>query len=92
MRASFGMAQERADALVELRADDVFEFAGLVVGFGVVHREGVFEQTLGEAVAADDVAGAERPGWRECDVTVVRFNQLQVGHAGEDARGRLVGD
>jgi hypothetical protein len=37
----------------------VFEFAGLVVGFGVVYGEGVFEKALGQAVAADYVAGAE---------------------------------
>ena len=92
MRASFGMAQEGADALVELRADDVFEFAGLAVGFGVVHREGVFEEAFGEAVAADYIAGAECPRWRKRNVTVLRLHELQVGHAGKDARGRFVGD
>ena len=54
------MAQERADALVELGADDVLELAGLIVGFGVVDGEGVFEEALGETMAADDVAGAAR--------------------------------
>jgi hypothetical protein len=43
MRASFGMSQEGADALIELRADDVLEFAGLVVGFGIVNRKCVLE-------------------------------------------------
>jgi hypothetical protein len=41
------MAEERADALVELRADDVLELAGLVMHFGFVDRERVFEEALG---------------------------------------------
>jgi hypothetical protein len=52
------MPKEGADALVEFRADDVLEFAGLRVRFGVVNRESVLEETLGEAMAADNVAGA----------------------------------
>src|SRR5438128_2625266 len=58
VRASFRMPQKCADALVELRADDVLKLAGLVVGFGIFNREGVPEESLGEAVAADGVAGA----------------------------------
>jgi hypothetical protein len=52
------MTEECADALVQLRADDVFEFAGLRVRFGIVNRESVFEKTFGETMPADDVAGA----------------------------------
>jgi hypothetical protein len=33
VRASFWMAEECADALIELGADDVLEFAGLIVSF-----------------------------------------------------------
>ena len=62
VRAGFGMAQERADALVQLGADDVFELAGLVVGLGVIDGESVFEEALGQAVAADDVARAAGAG------------------------------
>jgi len=43
VRARFGVAKEGADALIELGADDVFEFAGLVVGFGIVDGKCVFE-------------------------------------------------
>jgi hypothetical protein len=50
------MAKERADALVEFRADDVFELAGLAMRFMVVNAEGVLEKALGEAVTANDVA------------------------------------
>ena len=68
--AGFWMAQERADTLVQLGTDDVFEFAGLVVGFGVVDREGVFEEALGQAVAADDIAGTASTCVGELDVAV----------------------
>ena len=47
------MAEERADALVQFRADDVFEFAGLRVRFGIVNREGVLEEALREPMAPD---------------------------------------
>src|ERR1700684_1592996 len=63
VRAGFGVAQEGADALVQFGADDVFKLAGLVTGFGVVYGEGVFEEPLGQAVAADYVAGAAGAGW-----------------------------
>ena len=70
VRAGFWMAQERADALVQLGTDDVFEFAGLVVGFGVVDRKGVFEEALGETVAADYIAGAASACVGELDMAV----------------------
>jgi hypothetical protein len=57
--AGLGVAQKRANPLVELGADDVFELTGLIVSFRVIDRESVFEQTFGEAVAADHVAGAK---------------------------------
>ena len=43
----FWMAEEAADALIEIGADDVLEFAGLRVSFGIINSEGVFEQALG---------------------------------------------
>lgn len=52
------MAEEGADALVQLWADDVFEFAGLGVRFGIFNRESVFEKTFSQTMPADDVAGA----------------------------------
>src|SRR5690348_1418293 len=52
------MAEKRADALVEFRADDVLEFAGLRIGLGVWDRKSVSEEALGETAAADDIAGA----------------------------------
>ena len=41
------MPEERADALIEFRADDVFEPAGLRVRFGVVDGESVLEEAFG---------------------------------------------
>jgi hypothetical protein len=41
------VAQEGTDALVELGTDDVLEFAGLVVSFGVVYRKCILEKALG---------------------------------------------
>ena len=58
VRACFGMAEECANALIELRADDVFELAGLGVSLGVVNRKSVFEKALREAMAAHDITGA----------------------------------
>src|SRR5258708_19848800 len=58
VRTSFRVAEEAANALVQLGTDDVLEFAGLVARFGVVDRERVFEQTLRETMPAHNVARA----------------------------------
>ena len=52
------MTKKRTDALIELRANDVFEFASMRVGFRISDGERVGEQALGEATAAHDVARA----------------------------------
>ena len=52
------MSEERTDALVEFGRDDVFEAAGLLVDFGFIDGEGVGEETFGEAMAANYIAGA----------------------------------
>ena len=46
VRTGFWVTEKRADALIELGADDVFEFAGLRVGFGIIDGERVFEKAL----------------------------------------------
>jgi hypothetical protein len=68
------MAEERAYTLVELGADDVFEFAGLIVGFGIFDGERVFEQALGQAMAAHHVARAARACVGQLDMAVERLN------------------
>ena len=52
MRARFWVPEKSADALVELRTDDVFELAGLRMRLGVVNGEGVLEETFREAMPA----------------------------------------
>jgi hypothetical protein len=70
------MAEESADALIKFRADDVLEFAGLVVRFGVFDCKCVFEKALGQAMAPDDISGAPRAGFGQLHVTVKRLHQL----------------
>ena len=68
------MAEETADPLVELRANNVLEFAGLVAGLGVLDREGVLEQTLGQTMTAHDVASAAAATWRQLDFAILQFD------------------
>ena len=57
--AGSGMAEERADFVGGFRRKDVLELAGLLFDFGfAVHGQAVSEEALGQAVAADDAAGA----------------------------------
>src|SRR5215467_3192760 len=67
VRAGLRVAEEGTDALVEFGRDDVLEAAGLLVRFGVFDRERVGEQTLGQAVAANDIAGATCASFRQTD-------------------------
>jgi hypothetical protein len=68
------MAEKGADTLIELRADDVLEFAGLCLCFGVVDGEGVFEEALGQAMTANNVAGAATSVRCEPHFAVVHFH------------------
>ena len=59
MGAGAGVAQEGADLVGGLGGQNVFELAGLFFDFGfAIHGETVGEQSLGQAVAADDVGSA----------------------------------
>src|SRR5881296_1588150 len=75
VRAGLRVPQKGADALVELRADDVFEFAGLRVRFGFVDGESVFEKALGQAMAADDVARSLAAHGRELHFAILHGHQ-----------------
>jgi len=81
MRASLGVPQERADALVQLRADDVFELAGLRVRFGIVDGESVLEEAFRQAVTADHAARPLAARGRELHLTILHLHQSQIGHA-----------
>jgi len=59
MRACAGMAQKGADLVRSFGRKDVLELAGLLLDFSfAVHGETVSEETLGQAMPADDTAGA----------------------------------
>ena len=83
------MPQERANPLVQLRADDVLEFAGLTVHFLIFDAEGVLEETLGQAMAPHHIPRTLRSCLREAHIAVLQFDQAQIGHAREQARNRL---
>ena len=73
VRAGLGVSEECANALVQLGADDVFEFAGLRVGLGIVDRKSVLEQALGQAVTPDNVACALAAHERELHFPVLHL-------------------
>ena len=59
MRASARVAEEGAYLVGGFGREDVLELAGLLFDFGLaVHGEAVGEQSLSQAVAANDVSGA----------------------------------
>src|SRR5260370_40286019 len=91
VRTSFGVAEEAANALVQLGTDDVLEFAGLVARFGVVDRERGFEQTLRETMTAHNVASAAAAHSGQVDFAVTAIDQMQIRHAAENAPGGLRG-
>src|SRR5207248_4292919 len=91
MRAGFGVAKECANALVQLRADDVLEPAGLRVRFGFVDGKGVLEQALCQTMAAHHVPCALAPLGSELSLPVMKGNQMQIRHARENTRGRFFG-
>ena len=87
------MAEECTNALVQFRADDVFELAGLRVRFGILDGKRVLEETLGQAVAADDVARALAAYRSKLHFAVLHLYQMQIRHAGEHAcRGLFCDD
>src|SRR5437867_3870096 len=62
------MAEEGADLVGCLGGEDVLELAGLLLDLGLaVHGEAVGEEALGEAVTADDAAGALASAWSQFD-------------------------
>lgn len=69
------MTEESADALVEFRADDVFEPAGLGLRFRILDGEGVFEKALRQSMPADDVARALASERGELRFAVLKRNQ-----------------
>src|SRR5712692_8415146 len=90
MRAGLGVPEERADTLVQLRADDVFELARLRVRLGFVDGKSVLEEALGQAVTADHVARALAAHGRELYLPVLHLHQAQIRHARKNSRSRFL--
>ena len=60
------MSEEGADLVSRFGREDVLELAGLLLDLGfAVHRQAVGKQSLGQAVPADDAAGALTAAWSE---------------------------
>lgn len=81
------MAEEAADALVELWADDVLKFAGLRIRFGIGDRKSVCKEPLGEPTAADHVAGAALAGIGEVDFRIANRDEAKNREALKRALG-----
>src|SRR5580658_5339357 len=71
VRTSLGMAEERADTLIEFGANDVFEPAGLGVGFGVVGGKRVFEEAFSQTMPTHDASCALAAYWRKLRLAVL---------------------
>src|SRR5579884_4088670 len=89
VRAGARMPQERTDSVRSFGREDVLELAGLLLDFLFVHHaEALGEQTLGEAMAANDVGSALASPGRELDheltVAEVGSSGLQGIMAGID--------
>ena len=85
MRARLGMAEERADALIEFRADDVFEPAGLRVSLGIVDGKSVFEEAFSQPMPAHDAPRALAAHRRKLRLAVLQFDQMPLAHAAQSS-------
>lgn len=75
------MPKKCADALIQLRADNVFESASLRVSLRLVNRKGVLKQAFGQAMAAHHVAGALAPPKSKLCFSISQRDQLQTRHS-----------
>lgn len=68
MGAGARVVEESADLVGRFGREYVLELAGLLFDFSfAVHGEGIGEEALGQAMAADDVGGALVSSRREFD-------------------------
>src|ERR1700722_18215695 len=84
VRAGLRMTEERADALVELGANDVLEFAGVRVGFGIGDRKCIGQQAFCQAPPAHDIARAIFAVGGERDLAPPQFEEFQIREARDD--------
>jgi hypothetical protein len=74
VRAGLRVSKKSTDALVEFGTDDVFEFAGLRMSFGIVDGKSVFEKALGQAMTADHVSCALAADGCELHFPILHFH------------------
>ena len=79
------MAEEGADALIEVGADDVLELAGVGVGFGGSDGKCVGEQAFGETAATNDIASAIFTARGERYLAFANFEETEILQAGNKA-------
>src|ERR1700692_2059112 len=91
MRTGFRVAQKAANALVQLRRNDVLEFAGLVARFGIFNRKRILEQALRKTMTPHHVTRPLAARRRQINFAVAQRDQMQIGHAAQNARSRLIG-
>jgi hypothetical protein len=84
------MAEERANALIQLWADDVFEPACLRVGLGVVYGKSIFEEPFSQPMAAHDPPRALAANWRKLRLAVLQFDQMPFAHPAQGPCRRLI--
>ena len=76
------MTQEAANTLIQFRTNNVFELAGLAVGFVLVDAEGVLEKPFREPVPPHYVPRAALPPIGELHLVIFSYgNQPQILHA-----------
>src|SRR5277367_4581853 len=91
VRARLGMAEERTDALIQLRADDVFEPASLRMCLAVVDGESIFEEAFREPVPAHDAPRALASHRRKLRLAVLQFDQMPFAHPAQGFCRRPLG-
>jgi hypothetical protein len=87
MRACDRMAEEAANALVELRTDNVLELAGLRIGLGIGDRKRVCEEALSEAATTNDIARAALAAVSQFNFGIVHCDQAHDREALQGALG-----
>ncbi len=85
------MAKERADALIEFGADDVFESTGLRMSFGVVDGKSVFEEAFRQPMPAHDASRTLAAHRRKLRLAVLHFDQVPLAHPAQGSCRRSLG-
>ena len=87
MRACHGMAEEAANALVELRTDYVLKFAGLRIGLGIGDGKRICEEAFSKAPTANNIASAALAAVSQFNFGIVHCDQAYNREALQGAFG-----